>query len=55
MQAGRRQPVELELVGLRAIPDALVEPALVQLEGMTIAAEVISAGPYVDGDFLLRW
>ena len=49
--AERLWAAELELVDLRAIRDALVEPALVQREGMTIAAEVISAGPHVGGDF----
>lgn len=39
-----------ELVDLRAIRDALLDPALVQWEGMTIAAEVIPADPYVGGD-----
>lgn len=42
---------ELELADLRAIRDALLEPALVQREGMTIAAEVIPAAPYISGDF----
>ena len=47
----RLRATELELVDLRAIRDALLEPALVQREGMTIAAEVIPAAPYVGGDF----
>jgi hypothetical protein len=38
----RLRAAELELVDLRAVRDALLEPALVQREGMTIAAEVIS-------------
>lgn len=48
---GRLTAAELELVDLRAIRDALLEPALIQREGMTIAAEVIPADPYVGGDF----
>jgi sigma-B regulation protein RsbU (phosphoserine phosphatase) len=48
---GRLAAAELELVDLRAIRDALLEPALIQREGMTIAAEVIPADPYVGGDF----
>jgi phosphoserine phosphatase RsbU/P len=48
---GRLTAAELELVDLRAIRDALLEPALIQREGMSIAAEVIPAGPYVGGDF----
>jgi sigma-B regulation protein RsbU (phosphoserine phosphatase) len=48
---GRLTAAELELVDLRAIRDALLEPALIQREGMTIAAEVIPAEPYVGGDF----
>jgi serine phosphatase RsbU (regulator of sigma subunit) len=48
---GRLTAAELELVDLRAIRDALLEPALIQREGMTIAAEVIPAAPYVGGDF----
>lgn len=42
---------ERELVDLRAIRDALIEPALIQRDGMTIAAEVIPAAPHVGGDF----
>lgn len=50
--AGKRLTIaELELVDLRAIRDALLEPALIQREGMTIAAEVIPAASYVGGDF----
>jgi sigma-B regulation protein RsbU (phosphoserine phosphatase) len=48
---GRLRAAELELVDLRAIRDALVEPALIQRAGMTIAAEVIPADPHVGGDF----
>lgn len=48
---GRLRAAEFELVDLRAIRDALLEPALIQREGMTIAAEVIPAAPYVGGDF----
>ena len=48
---GRLRTAEFELVDLRAIRDALLEPALIQREGMTIAAEVIPADPYVGGDF----
>jgi phosphoserine phosphatase RsbU/P len=47
----RLRAAELELVDLRAIRDALLEPALVQREGMAIAAEVIPAARYVGGDF----
>lgn len=47
----RLRAAELELVDLRAVRDALLEPALVQREGMRIAAEVIPAAPYVGGDF----
>ena len=49
--SGQLRAAELELVDLRAIRDALLEPALIQREGMTIAAEVIPAAPYVGGDF----
>lgn len=48
----RLRAAELELVNLRAIRDALLPPTLVQREGMSIAAEVIPAEPYVGGDFL---
>jgi sigma-B regulation protein RsbU (phosphoserine phosphatase) len=48
---GRLKAAELELVDLRAIRDALLEPALIQRQGMTIAAEVIPAAAYVGGDF----
>ena len=47
----RLREAEVELVDLRAIRDALLEPALVQREGMTIAAEVIPASAHVGGDF----
>jgi serine phosphatase RsbU (regulator of sigma subunit) len=47
----RLRAVELELVDLRAIRDALLPPTLVQREGMSIAAEVIPGEPYVGGDF----
>ncbi|MGN6169844.1 MAG: PP2C family protein-serine/threonine phosphatase [Solirubrobacteraceae bacterium] len=47
----RLRAAELELVDLRAVRDALLEPALVQREGMTIAAEVIPGDPLVGGDF----
>ena len=47
----RVRAAELELVDLRAVRDALLEPALVQREGMTIAAEVIPGDPEVGGDF----
>ena len=47
----RLAAAERELVDLRAIRDALVSPTLVQRDGMTIAAEVISAEPHVGGDF----
>jgi serine phosphatase RsbU (regulator of sigma subunit) len=47
----RFRAAEHELVDLRAIRDALLEPALIQRDGMTIAAEVIPADPYVGGDF----
>lgn len=47
----RLRAAELELVDLRAIRDALVEPAVVQREGMTVAAEVMPADPHVGGDF----
>lgn len=47
----RLHAAELELVDLRAIRDALLPPTLVQREGMSIAAEVIPAEPYVGGDF----
>lgn len=47
----RLRAAELELVDLRAIRDSLLEPALIQREGMTIAAEVIPAAPHVGGDF----
>jgi serine phosphatase RsbU (regulator of sigma subunit) len=47
----RLRAAELELVDLRAIRDALLPPTLVQREGMSIAAEVIPAEPYVGGDF----
>lgn len=48
---GRLAAAELELVDLRAIRDALLEPALIQRAGMTIAAEVIPAESHVGGDF----
>ncbi len=52
LQLGARlRAAELELVDLRAIRDALLPPVLVQREGMSIAAEVIPAEPYVGGDF----
>jgi sigma-B regulation protein RsbU (phosphoserine phosphatase) len=52
LQLGARlRAAELELVDLRAIRDALLPPTLVQREGMSIAAEVIPAEPYVGGDF----
>jgi phosphoserine phosphatase RsbU/P len=47
----RLRAAELELVDLRAIRDALLPPTLVQRQGMSIAAEVIPAEPYVGGDF----
>ena len=47
----RLRAAELELVDLRAIRDALLPPMLVQREGMSIAAEVIPAEPYIGGDF----
>jgi sigma-B regulation protein RsbU (phosphoserine phosphatase) len=47
----RLRAAELELVDLRAIRDALLPPTLVQREGMSIAAEVLPAEPYVAGDF----
>ncbi|MGZ4196548.1 MAG: PP2C family protein-serine/threonine phosphatase [Solirubrobacteraceae bacterium] len=47
----RLRAAELELLDLRAIRDALLPPALVQREGMSIAAEVMPAEPYVGGDF----
>ena len=47
----RLRAAELELFDLRAVRDALLEPALVQREGMTIAAEVIPVDPLVGGDF----
>lgn len=47
----RLRAAELELVDLRAIRDALVPPTVVQREGMSIAAEVLPAEPYVGGDF----
>ena len=47
----RLRAAELELVDLRAIRDALVPPTVVQREGMSIAAEVLPAEPYVAGDF----
>ena len=47
----RLRAAELELVDLRAIRDALLPPTLVQREGMSIAAEMIPAEPYVGGDF----
>ena len=47
----RLRAAEVEMVDLRAIRDALVPPALVQREGMSIAAELLPAEPYVAGDF----
>jgi len=47
----RLRAAELELVDLRAIRDALLPATLVQRKGMSIAAEVIPAEPYVGGDF----
>ena len=47
----RLRAAQRELVDLRAVRDALLEPALVQREGMTIAAEVIPGDPHVGGDF----
>ncbi len=47
----RLRAAELELVDLRAIRDALLEPALIQRAGMVIAAEVIPAAHYIGGDF----
>lgn len=47
----RLRAAELELVDLRAIRDALLPPALVQRQGMSIAAEVMPAEPHVGGDF----
>ena len=47
----RLRAAELELVDLRAIRDALLPPTLVQREGLSIAAEVLPAEPYVGGDF----
>src|SRR5512142_807339 len=47
----RLRAAERELVDLRAIRDALVPPTVVQRKGMSIAAEVLPAEPYVAGDF----
>ena len=47
----RLRAAERELVDLRAIRDALLPPTVVQREGMSIAAEVLPAEPYVAGDF----
>ena len=49
--ADRLSVAELELVNLRGIRDELLEPAFVQRDGMSIAAEVIPAARHVGGDF----